>query len=187
MWSPSLPVHPEGTGDFSSDIRSIAVSAVVIPSRIAKLLCLALSGMLFAVAIALMIFIAPDRVLLARLCLSGCAFIAALTVLCSAMTMRNPSHIDISGQGQIRFFLQGDKEAASRFAPADGDVSIVHLQPGTLIFSSMLLLRLKNDEGNITPLLIFPDCVSPSAFRRLSVACRWIAAQNCHNTEKIHD
>jgi|UPI0005951F36 toxin CptA len=186
----SLPpprVRPLEGGDLSGDGSSIAVSAVVKPSRIVKLLCLTLSVMLFITAFALLFLSSPDISLLVRSGLSGSALVAAVAALLQAVVPGVPVSLDISGLGQIRrsfLFVRPTPRSAATAADID---CLVQLQPGTLMFSTFLLLRLKDNAGVVSSLLILPDAISTSGFRRLSVACRWIAAQNYRAAETIHE
>ncbi len=186
MSLPFLRVRPEEGGDFSSSDRSIAVSAIVTPSRIIKIICLSMSVLLFVISMALLNYAAPDLTFLVRASLSGFAFFSAVVVLVYITASRPVVRIDISGQGQIRLFLHREKNAVSSVGTAVDYDHLLHLQPNSFIFSSLLLLRLKGDTGQTSSLLIFPDCVSSSAFRRLSVACRWIAVQNQRTSKKNH-
>ncbi|MFT5590402.1 MAG: toxin CptA [Bradyrhizobium sp.] len=186
MSLPFLRVRPEEGGDFYLSDRSIAVSVIVTPSRIIKIICLSMSVMLFVISMASLCYAAPDLSFPMRAGLSGFAFFSAVLVLIHSIASRPTARIDISGQGQIRLALCGEKSADSSAGPStDYDCSL-RLQPGSFIFSSLLLLRLKGDKGQTSSLLILPDCVSSAAFRRLSVACRWIAVQNQRTSKKNH-
>ena len=178
MSLPFLRVRPEEGGSFSCADTSIAVSAVVTPSPIFNIICLGMFAVLFAIAIALLNNAQSGQSSFARVCLSGFAFFAAVVVFMQIMVARPAVRIDISGQGQIRLVLGREPVVASAAETVVDHDGLLHLQPGTLIFSSLLLLRLKDAAGGRSSLLIFPDSVSVSAFRRLSVASRWIAMQN---------
>jgi toxin CptA len=178
MPPPSFRVRPEEGGDFFFSDPSIAVSVVVTPSRTAKLICLNMSALLFGLSIALWGFAAPELFLSARMVLSGFAFICAFAVFREVMISRHPVCLDISGQGQVRLSQQEKAAVTSSDRAVKDENCLFQFQPHTVIFSSLLLLRLKNDKDQKITLLIFRDCVSSSAFRRLSVACRWIAVQN---------
>jgi toxin CptA len=178
MSLPFFRVRPEEGGSFSCADTSIAVSAVVTPSRIFNIICLGMSGVLLAIAIALLDNAQSGQPIFMRVGFSGFAFFAAVVVFMQVMVSRPLVRIDIAGQGQIRLVLCREPVVALAAKTVVNHDGLLHLQPGTLIFSSLLLLRLKDDASRSSSLLIFPDCVSASAFRRLSVACRWIAIQN---------
>lgn len=137
-----------------------------------------MSGVLLAVAIALLDDAQSGQSFFMCVGFSGFAFFAAVVIFMQVMVSRPFARIDISGQGQIRLVLCREPVVASVAKTVVDHDGVLHLQPGTLIFSSLLLLRLKDEASRSHSLLIFPDCVSASAFRRLSVACRWIAMQN---------
>jgi len=56
--------------------------------------------------------------------------------------------------------------------------SVWRLMPDSVLWSDMLLLRLENEAHKLITLVILRDSMTTHAFRALSVACRWIAAQN---------
>ncbi len=178
MSLPFLRVRPEEGGVFFGYDRSIAVSAVVTSSRIIKIIYLAMSVMLIVISMALLSNAQPELSSLMRAVLSGFAFLSACVIFMHAAVSPPPVRIDISGQGQIRLVPSRDNVPASLVKISADSDRLLSLQPNSLIFSSLLLLRLKDETGRTNALLIFPDCVSSSAFRRLSVACRWIAVQN---------
>ncbi|WP_344762554.1 hypothetical protein [Actimicrobium antarcticum] len=164
---------------------SIAVSAVVVPSRIFKLLCGVMSIMTAGIALSFFHAVNPDEVLLIKFCLSAVALIGAVAIFLPIFAKENVS-IDISGVGQIRVRQCGVRTASvQEDAPAGPDDAVMTLLPGTAIFSCLLLLRFTNDTRGVKTLLIFPDSVSAECFRRLSVACRWIAAENLRLIDKI--
>ncbi|MDY7575134.1 protein YgfX [Actimicrobium sp. CCI2.3] len=178
MSLPFFRVRPEEGGAFFSSDRSIAVTAVITSSRILKLLCVTMAIMLFITSIALLVNVEQAWPFVLRAGLSGFAFFSAVAVFMQITVSRPPVRIDISGQGHIRLVSRRDKAVASSAKIRSDDDCVLLLQPNSFIFSSLLLLRLKDETGQTKSLLIFPDCVSSSAFRRLSVACRWIAGQN---------
>jgi toxin CptA len=59
-----------------------------------------------------------------------------------------------------------------------GNGEVMTLLHDSTIWTNLLLLRLQAAGGKITVVRVLPDCVSQESFRALSVACRWIAAQN---------
>ncbi|MFD2272258.1 flagellar hook-length control protein [Undibacterium arcticum] len=87
--------------------------------------------------------------------------------------------IDISGIGQIR--LTDDKALADISASASIDAAhgeLVSLMPGSTLWPMLLLLSLKHEDGRTWVVPVLRDNVASDAFRRLSVACCWIAAHN---------
>jgi hypothetical protein len=90
-------------------------------------------------------------------------------------------HIDISGIGQIRLTqYSGVSVFHNKIDLAlDGSLGrLVHLSPDSIVWSQFLLLRLKPEQGAIISIPVLIDSVSASGFAKLSVACRWIAAQS---------
>jgi hypothetical protein len=160
---------------------TIAVSVVVRPSR----------ALLFLVAImAAMALLAAVLILFGHnqdLNLGQCIQISAIvTILAGAMVFRQCKrrktfHIDISGIGQIRLTqYSGVSIFHNKIDLAlDGTLGrLVHLSPDSILWSQFLLLRLKPEQGTIISIPVLIDSVSGSGFAKLSVACRWIAAQS---------
>lgn len=160
---------------------SIATSAVVRPSRILYLLKLAMSCVLFVTAWQLVMMTTPKppdsaQVFAALLCgFAGC--LLALSCRTKVKTLR----IDITATGQIRLthtshdaFIPGPDQQAK----TGGESEVVQLLKDSTLWSSMLILRLRNGSGKVIVLPILRDCMTKNAFRSVCVACHWIAAQN---------
>ncbi len=158
---------------------SIAVSAVVNPSR---LLLAAVGGMCLGIVFgAAMIGSAqisemsiPLRVLTAGVCI-----LAAFFAFYWARRTRKTFRIDISDIGQIRIEEYIETGNASSRAEVVKS-KVVKLLPDSTVWSHLLLLRLQDEDDQITVLPILRDCVEKDVFRLLSIACRWIATQNNH-------
>jgi toxin CptA len=145
---------------------SIAVSAVIIPSRLLRraLLCQAAANL--AVAAALGSGLArPFWLPLAGA--AGCA-LAAVLFLWSLASARKVRRIDISGLGQLRLTVQ--QSIGVRIA-------LLRLLPGSTLWSGLMLLRLGGEDGVILRLVLLPDSMEAGQFRRVSVAMRDIASQ----------
>ncbi|HEU5436889.1 MAG TPA: flagellar hook-length control protein [Telluria sp.] len=158
---------------------SIAVSAVVKPSRRLRALGLAYGFANFAAALAVG-FCLPERFVLGPL--SAICFLAVGGVsLSSAVRSTKMRQIDISGLGQIRLTVQQD------MACNDVDGVAVALLPGSTIWPWLLLLRLGHDDGKVTVVPVLRDSVAPSVFRPLSVALGAIGgrSQPIFGTDKI--
>ncbi len=160
---------------------SIAISAVVRPSRILYLLKLVMSCVLFVTAWQLMTMATPAppdsaQVFAGLLCgFAGC--LLALSCRTQVKTLR----IDITATGQIRLthtshdaFIPGHDQHAK----AGEESEVVQLLKDSTLWSSMLILRLRNGSGKVIVLPILRDCMTKNAFRSVCVACHWIAAQN---------
>ena len=164
---------------------SIAVSVVVIPSR---LLLAAVGGMCIAIAFfAGMIGLAQIGELsgYSRLLVAGSCIAAAFFGFYWVARTRKTFRIDISDIGQIRMEEYiGARGFSSLTEVAKSNV--VKLMPDSTIWSHLLLLRLQGEDNQITVLPILRDCVENDDFRALSIACRWIAAQNnCAKNQQI--
>jgi toxin CptA len=159
---------------------SIAVSAVVRPSRCLRALVAAygLSNVAAAAAAGLLL---PDRF--------ACAPASAAFLLCaggfllhSCATLTKTRRIDISGVGQLRLTVQ--QEMRTRVATdgvlIDAEVSgaPVVLLPGTTIWPGVMLLRLGAEHGAVTLLPVLHDSVAPGEFRALAVALGAIGGRN---------
>jgi hypothetical protein len=89
--------------------------------------------------------------------------------------------IDISGIGQIR--LVEDSALAARSFDNDspnrnGDGEIVSLMDDSTLWPCLLILRLKAENQEVKVVFVLPDSVEKSAFKALSVACRWISMRS---------
>jgi toxin CptA len=148
---------------------SIAVSAVIIPSRLLRRVLLCYGALNLAAAAALGAGLArPFWQPLAGA--GGCA-LAAVFILSSLAPGRKVRGIDISGLGQLRLTVQQD--IGARGAPA----VLLQLLPGSTLWPALMLLRLRGADGALWRLALLPDSVEAGQFRRLSVAIRDIAAQ----------
>lgn len=147
---------------------SIAVSAVIVPSRRLRWLLAAFSAALCAAAVAVG-WLLPARFAFGAVVASAPLFAALLVgyscaVLPAAATARR---IDISGVGQLRVTVQQDMS---------GNGAAVLLLPGATVWPCCMLLRLRFDNGPVRPLLLLPDSVGPGQYRALAVAVRALAS-----------
>ncbi|MDP9108914.1 MAG: flagellar hook-length control protein [Pseudomonadota bacterium] len=109
---------------------------------------------------------------------------AALAVVHATCWRQKCWHIDISGHGQIRLSSYAGEplQAGSGVDTAP----VWQLLPGSLLHPQLLILHLQSHEHRLR-LPIWSDSVSPEAFRRLSVACRWIAARQSSPNKNSHE
>ena len=166
---------------------SIAVSAIIRPSRIFKVMAAAMT-LIVLVAAALFwlrpheIIYAHNRALLALVCA-----MVALTAYFTVRPVKKSLRIDISASGQIwltQYSLSaGSKDSGKAGAYIEGNSELVYLLEDSTLWPTFMLLRLQASTGYVTALIILPDSLERSAFRALCVACRWIAAQNLPHTE----
>ena len=151
---------------------SIAVSALVRPSRLLALLSL-MMGIVLLCAVVLLKQAADEPLhhVLAIICA-----IAGAAVVLFPLLRRKVVRIDITGLGQIRLVDTSLVAEAELTNSSAGDGEVVQLLRGSTFWSSLMVLRLQSGSGRVTVLIILPDSLDGSAFRALSVACRWITA-----------
>ena len=162
---------------------SIAVSTVVKPSTSLLLMTLAMCLGCFAVGV---LIVLPDMIDLLhlpnmlRLLLAGSCFAAALLGAVRIFRKRTIQYLDISGIGQIRF-----REEPAHPGPASISGAAIgsshatfQLLPTSTLWSHLLILNLRSDDGTTRTLVVLPDTMSGTSFRALAVACHWIAAHN---------
>jgi len=156
---------------------SIAVSAVVNPSR---LLLAAIGGMCLGIVFGAAL-IGFGRIgempNYARVLTAGSCALVTFFAFYWAIKTRKTFRIDISDIGQIRleeYIGTGDTSSLANVAGG----KVLELLPDSTIWTHILLLRLRTEDNQIIILPILRDCVEKDAYRLLSIACRWIAAQN---------
>jgi toxin CptA len=146
---------------------SIAVSAVIRPSRRLRRLHALLCVLVLAAAAA---FHRP---------VPRCLMVVAVFVsTCRRGRGVNAVRLDISGVGGIRLAVYQNVEQA-RDGPAAGPVDAGHevqLLPGSTLWPALLLLRLRGGDGTVFWLPVLPDSVAPDVMRRVALAMRAIAA-----------
>jgi hypothetical protein len=160
---------------------SIATSAVVQSSRILCLLKLAMACVLFVTAWQIITISASKTpgIVQVLACLI-CGFAGCLLAL-SCRTQVKTLRIDITATGQIRLthtsrdaFVHG----TDQHTQVANESEVVQLLKDSTLWSSMLILRLRNQSGKVIVLPILRDSMTKNAFRSVCVACHWIAAQN---------
>ena len=141
---------------------SIAVSAIVGPSRIHRCLLAGAGLSLFAAALAVG-FLAPVNFQIAPF--QALILACAGAVLMHAGSARAKTHrIDISGTGEVVLTVQQGLRGTSAAA--------VTLMPGSVVWPPLMLLRLQ-PEGAGARLQVLPvwrDSVGPGVWRALAVA-----------------
>ncbi|MBA5608355.1 hypothetical protein H3H36_23680 [Duganella sp. FT3S] len=146
---------------------SIAVSAVVRPSSVVRLLrVLVCAG-----------------VMLSALSCPGRAWAVACVVAGAAgLPWRGgnpkPRRIDISPVGQIRLTVY-QQTGAGAMAPAllAQAPAPLALLAGSTLWPALLCLRLGRAGEPVREVLVAPGCVGRAAFRPLALACRAVAAR----------
>jgi len=159
---------------------SIAVSAIVQPSRLLFAMVAATAAMTGVIGLAVGLGFIGDLTAFTRLSTGAFLVILAFFGFYHGIRHRKTIHIDISGAGQIRLTkMNRIRPCANENWPHVGDsAEVVQILSDSTIWSHLLLLRLQTEAGRVTILPILPDSVPRDSFRGLSVACRWIAAHN---------
>ncbi len=160
-------------------MMSIAVTAVVMPSRLLRLALCAYAAACCGAATALLR--SPETC-------HRSGWLAALCVLAAALAMgaaalaATARRIDISGLGQLRVTVQ---QSMGETAPRE----LMQLMPGSTVWPDLLLLLLRDaGNGRNSVLIILPDSLPPDQFRKLGVSLRAIARRDkeCAGKHKIH-
>ncbi len=162
---------------------SIAVSAVVRPSRCLALCALLMCGTL-AGAAALVVRSASTPL---HHALTVSCVLAAVFIGLFPLVRKKHVRIDLSGTGQIRLVDTSPDAIAGLPYGSVNDGEVVQLLRGSTFWSSLMVLRLRTHSGHTTALLILPDSVDQDAFHALSVGCRWIAAKQPSPTDQLAD
>lgn len=149
---------------------SIAVSAVLVPSRLMRAVLLGFGAANLGAALA--IAGGAGNFSHPRLAAVGC-MLSAVPVLRTLRGGANARRIDISGLGQCRLTVQ---QVQQEGAPSDEQGGVVRLLPGSTLWPGLLLLRLAGPGGG-TALALWPDTVGAGQFRRLAVALRDLAGR----------
>jgi len=158
---------------------SIAVSAVIKPSRALFVLTVGMSLSVVGIGISIGMGYVGALALPLRLSLATADIFLALLGFYCTVRARKTHPIDISGIGQIRL-MEYKTLASIPLQPLLQTQSSheVTLMANSTLWSFMLILRLKTENQQIVTVPILPDSVGPEEFRALAVACRWIAAHN---------
>lgn len=137
---------------------SIAVSALVQPSRAQRLLlaCAALAQLASALALAPWLAVMPVDMPAAALL----PLLAAGVLALAAARLPKPHRIDISETGELRVTVQQGLCAA----PA------ARLLPGSVVWSGLMVVRWRVPGERARVLLIRRDGVDAAAWRALAVA-----------------
>lgn len=152
---------------------SIAVSAVVAPSRVLRALA-ALFGTCNLAAALAVITIPGEPFRLAPIC-AAFFLLAAGFLLHFSARRTNTLRIDISGLGELRLTVQQDLRG--RGARGETAVPAV-LLPGSTLWPQLMLLRLLPADGAPLVLPVLRDSVTPQQFRALAVALRATGGRN---------
>lgn len=167
---------------------SIAVSAIVRPSRFLLAMVSAMCAVAAATGCSIACGYVGDLPVLVRMLVGGCIIFLAVFGVYHGVRHRKIIHIDISGEGRFRLAqLDSAGPCTNTNRPHVGGIGqVVRLSGNSTLWPYLLLLRLQADNGKITTVPILPDSVSRDSFRALAVACRWVAErsdiQECKNS-----
>jgi hypothetical protein len=150
---------------------SIAVSAVIHPSRTLRAALAAFGAAGAGAAVALACW-QPARFHAPGMLAAACA-LAALLAWRAAAAAGNARQIDISGLGEIRLSVQ----QSMGIAPPDS--AVLRLLPGSTVWPSLLILLLQDGKpGPVTVQIILPDSVHDDQFRKIAVSVISIARRD---------
>jgi toxin CptA len=159
---------------------SIAVSAIVRPSRRLSSLVGAMSSIVLAGGVAIAAGFAAEFSPFLRWPLASSIVFLSFFGFYHGTRCRKPIQLDISGTGQIRLTevdsVRPCREREWPHVDVYGEAFVL-LSDSTLS-ACVLLLRLRAESGRIITVPVLPDSVSRDTFRALSAACRWIAIQS---------
>jgi toxin CptA len=145
---------------------SIAVSAVIRPSRIHRILLGAAGLALFAAAFAVGL---PASARFHASFLQATILVAAGAVLMhSGLESAKTHRIDIFGTGEMVLTVQQGLRMLGAGA-ADGAAAVA-LLPGSVVWPPLMLLRLEGPGARVHVLPVWRDSVEPGAWRALAVA-----------------
>ncbi|MGH8853187.1 MAG: hypothetical protein ACREWI_02800 [Telluria sp.] len=141
---------------------SIALTAVLAPSRCLRGLLAGFSAALCAGALA--VGLAAPKSFAAGPLVAAALLCAALCVAHAAWSCATVHRIDISGSGQLRLTVQQGVRSDARAALP------VAILPGSTLWPRLLVLRFGVAGGACRSVAVLPDSVAPEVFRALVVA-----------------
>jgi toxin CptA len=157
---------------------SIAVSAVIKPSRCLRALVavFGLANLAAAFAVGLLL---PGRFTWPTLS-TAFFLVAGAFLLRGSVNLTKTRGIDISGVGAILLTVQQDMGAddANWVSPRPASGVPAELLAGSTLWPQLMLLRLGTKEGAVLLLPILRDSVSPGVFRALAVAVGAMGGRN---------
>lgn len=143
---------------------SIAVSALIAPSRSLRAI-LALFALACFGAAAALVLVLPERFIGAPFC-AAIFLLAGLVLLHGCVSATKMHRIDVSGTGTVRLTVQQEVEADT-VTPEAKPVTVL---PDTLVWSHLLLLHLGDAQGRTTVVPVLRDSTAPADYRALRVA-----------------
>lgn len=156
---------------------SIAISAIVAPSRMLRLTLFAHALCNGAAGLFLLVRSGSDDA--AGRCAGLACVLVALVAGARARRPETLRQIDISGVGELRVTVQ------QSMGGARGGTVLMRLLPGSTLWPGLLLLRLTAANGAAQLVLtVLPDSVQAGQFRALAVASAAIAARDRKTAKK---
>lgn len=156
---------------------TIAVSAVLKPSRLLFWLVSTMCGSVIFIAVMIVSGSIGNLSLAAKVGLAMLCVAVALYVFLRTSRNRKMHVLHISGSGQIRVAVLQAQEL-SNDSVEDGQGELVRLLSVSTLWPSLLLLHLQGERQQITVVTVLPDSVSREDFKALLVACRWIVSRH---------
>ncbi|HEX2605224.1 MAG TPA: protein YgfX [Oxalicibacterium sp.] len=159
---------------------SIAVSAVVTRSSRLSLAISAMCGCVLLAGFSVVSGAAGELPGLEKTLVGGICCLVAAYVFFRTVLSGKVCEIHVSGTGQIRLQAVSTNDGPGR---QDAEYSVnqhgepVRLLPVSTLWSWLLVLHLRHENGRTSILAILPDAVGEESFRALLVACRWITAR----------
>jgi toxin CptA len=163
---------------------TIAVTAVVLPSRLLRLFV----GIAALVALIIAFLVGWGLIgelsLMTRGVIAGICVCAAWSGFSYSVKSGNAHRIDISATGKIRLMMHQGPNAdlpiksgpSYRHDARHG--MVVRLLDGSTLWPQLMLLLLQAEDGGHHVIPILPDSIPVDQFRALAAACRWIAGHN---------
>ncbi|MBC7514643.1 MAG: hypothetical protein H7234_09435 [Herminiimonas sp.] len=148
---------------------SIAVSAVVQRSGMLSSALLAMGMFCLCIGAVIGFGLISPLPVLQRSLLGGCCVLAAVAALREVGRSHADRRIDVSGTGQI--------QVTDLQLPV-ADSTTYRLLSTSTLWSFLLVLDMRSNEGRRLTLIVLPDTMTQASFRALCVACQWIAAHN---------
>lgn len=155
---------------------SIAVSAIVVPSR--RLRALSAAFALANLAAAILVAVVLRERFQGGLLSAIFFLVAAVCLLHAALRQIKTLRIDVSGPGQVRLTVQQDVGADGARSGLAASPAPVTLLAGSTVWPQLLLLLLRGERGGLTVLPVLRDSVTPQQFRALSVAVLAVGARS---------
>lgn len=145
---------------------SIAVSAVIRPSRLLRLIVFGYAVCCAGAAVAL-----ARQAPAFHYATAGTLLCAGAACACWRAAPATTRRIDISGPGTIGLLVQHSMGRAQA-------LPVLELLPMCTVWPWLIVLLLRAPGQGITAVLILSDSVSPEQFRNIAVAIRTIAGRD---------